>query len=348
LAEIGQTIFLIGSHPSKYSIPSDINLIKFPEYVYLRKISFPLKAYLTRKTIQSLKPDIIHAIGGGGSSWLAGLSDFHPYIITITGSDINLFTKKSLFYKRLTRDSLRNANGIICVSKDLKNKLISLDITGNKNIFILPFGVNTRIFRPAKDKQSIREKYNINHTSVVISIRAIQRIYNPMDIAMSIPEILDSCPDTLFLIFIYNKDEKLFKDFKVEIERSKTSTNVRYIEKIDNEQVLSEMYQSADAAISVPKMDGTPMSVLECMACGTPVVVSDLPSLREWIIDYENGLIVQPGDIKAISNSINYLLKNKKFAQSIGNNASQTIHKRGNLNDWSDQIMNIYDKVISG
>jgi len=342
-----QSTFLIGTHPPKQSLPSYVNYIRFPDYIYLRKISFPLRVYLTRKTIRSLKPDIVHALGGAASSWLARYAHFHPYVVTIMGSDINLIEQKSRYYKRMTMDGLRTANTIICVSKDLENKIKLLDIS-NTNVFVLPFGVDTQIYKPANNQKKLRDKLGIPHNSVVISIRAMQHIYNPLDIARSIPAVLSKCPDTLFLIFVYNIDDRLLNDFKLEVERGNTSKNVRYIEQVDDEHLLSEIYQIADAAISIPQSDGTPMSVLECMACGIPVIVSDLPSLRDWVIEYENGMIIQPGDISALSYSISYLLMNKLDTQSMGINASRTIHQHANLNDWVDQMMSIYNSTLAG
>lgn len=347
LAKKGHAIYLIGTRPLISPVPDCINYVTFPNYAYLRKISFPIRVILTRRALRKISPNIVHALGAAGSNWLARYSLFSPYCVTVMGSDINLLASKSLLYKRMTIESLKSANGIICVSNDLEKRMNYYNID-NKQIYILPFGIDTQIFKPFENKKILRDKLGIKHSSIVISIRAMQQIYNPNIIAKSIPSILETCPDTLFLIFVYNRDEEVLNDFRVEVTSSNSSRNVRYIDKIEDELLLARFYQAADVAISVPKSDGTPMSVLECMACGTPVVVSDLPSLHDWIIDNENGVFVPPGDVEAVSNSVRYLLKYRAKAEKMGDNASQTIHNWTDQENWVDQLMSIYDSIIHG
>ena len=68
------------------------------------------------------------------------------------------------------------------------------------------------------------------------------------------------------------------------------------------------LYQAADAVISVPESDGLPSSVLEAMACGVPVVVSDLPGPREALGPDHLELVVPVGDADALARVVNRLL----------------------------------------
>jgi len=64
------------------------------------------------------------------------------------------------------------------------------------------------------------------------------------------------------------------------------------------------LYRLADAVVSVPNSDGLPLSVLEAMACGLPIVASDLPGLREVLDGEMNEYLVPAGDAAALSAAV--------------------------------------------
>ena len=63
---------------------------------------------------------------------------------------------------------------------------------------------------------------------------------------------------------------------------------------------IPDLYRAADLVLSVPSSDGLPVSVLEAMACGTPVIVSDLPALRELTDDGADLSLVPMRDVDAL------------------------------------------------
>ena len=64
---------------------------------------------------------------------------------------------------------------------------------------------------------------------------------------------------------------------------------------------IPDLYRAADVVISTPSSDGLPVSVLEAMACGTPVIASDLPALRELTDDGADLSLVPARDVEALS-----------------------------------------------
>jgi glycosyltransferase involved in cell wall biosynthesis len=84
---------------------------------------------------------------------------------------------------------------------------------------------------------------------------------------------------------------------------------------------MAEVYRSAMIVISPSTHDGTPNTLLEGMACGCFPIVGDLKSLREWITDGENGLLVDSGSPSALAEAIIKAIKNKDLrAKAAGLN----------------------------
>jgi glycosyltransferase involved in cell wall biosynthesis len=75
----------------------------------------------------------------------------------------------------------------------------------------------------------------------------------------------------------------------------------------------------------VPSVDATAVSLLEAMACETPIVASDLASNREWIFDHERGLIVKPRDIPGLSDAIIELLSSADLRARVGKRAREIV-----------------------
>jgi glycosyltransferase involved in cell wall biosynthesis len=107
---------------------------------------------------------------------------------------------------------------------------------------------------------------------------------------------------------------------------------------------MAQYYNAADIGISVPYSDGTPSSVLECMACGTPVILSDLPSLRVWATHDKDALFVPNGDFIALAKAIILLLQDSKKYSKMARNA-KNIQDRIDYRIWMNKADLTYQKL---
>jgi glycosyltransferase involved in cell wall biosynthesis len=74
--------------------------------------------------------------------------------------------------------------------------------------------------------------------------------------------------------------------------------------------------------------EGLPMSVLEAMAAGCPVVATNVGGMPDLITNGVDGLLVPPGDPDALAAALQRILRDHAFAQQLGNAARQTIANR--------------------
>ena len=84
---------------------------------------------------------------------------------------------------------------------------------------------------------------------------------------------------------------------------------------------MADVYQSAQILVSPSTHDGTPNTLLEGMACGCFPIAGDLESIREWITDGINGLLIDSGDPSSLADAIIKAIKDKDLrAQAAGQN----------------------------
>src|SRR3989304_4436940 len=67
---------------------------------------------------------------------------------------------------------------------------------------------------------------------------------------------------------------------------------------------MADLFRRSRVVVSPTTHDGTPNTLLEAMACGCLPIAGDLESLREWITPGVNGLLVDPGDARALAGAI--------------------------------------------
>jgi len=279
------------------------------------------------------KPDIVHvhwAHFGSmiGSSWRG------PVVITAWGSDIYRTDELGAEYAIRLGESLRKASAITCDSQDQADRIGQ--IAGSKDgVSVIQWGIDTELFCPGESDPEFQRSVVEPGRPVVLSIRSFTPLYNLETIVEAFAQVLAKVPLAVLVMKKYNSQPEYVKAVEARIAELGVAHAVRIVEEIPYER-MPDLYRMADVTVSVPSSDGTPMSLLEAMACGSVPIFTDLPSLREWIDDGQNGYLVVPKDPAALAGRIlDVLLDGKRasrFAQHnqeiIRTKASQAVHMR--------------------
>lgn len=104
---------------------------------------------------------------------------------------------------------------------------------------------------------------------------------------------------------------------------------------------------ASDLYVSSSLSDGTSLSLLEAMACGLPVVVTDVPAILEWVADGENGLVVPRQSIEELAEAIVHLLENEDLAIEMGNKNLVIAKERADWNKNFQKLVQIYEKLLT-
>lgn len=105
-----------------------------------------------------------------------------------------------------------------------------------------------------------------------------------------------------------------------------------------SEQLLSR----ASVFVLPSHAEGLPMSVLEAMAAGCPVVATRVGGIPDLVTDGVDGLLVPPGDPHALAAALQKILRDPAFAQQLGNAARQTIANRYTVERSLERLEQIY------
>lgn len=110
---------------------------------------------------------------------------------------------------------------------------------------------------------------------------------------------------------------------------------------------LLKYYQDATLFVNPSRYEGLPTSVLEAMACGLPVVATDIPSHDELIISNKNGLLVPPNNSSELAVALRNLLDDQDRRRRFAERAREIITQKYDWEVVTERIINVYGQILS-
>lgn len=243
--------------------------------------------------------DVLHAHYLTGYGWLARLSGFQPYVVTVWGSDVFVTARESPLARGWAWAALRGAALVTADSTDLAQAAIDLGAR-RAHVRIIQFGVETSRFTPGPPSAKLQRRLDVTQARVVFVPRSIAPIYRTTTAVAAMAHLPD---DVVLVLTAANAEPAYLNEVRDEIRQLDVEDRVRIVPAIEHGE-MADFYRLANVVVSVPDSDGTPVSVLEAMACGRTVVATDVPSVREWLGPVTPELLVPPGDAVATAAAI--------------------------------------------
>jgi glycosyltransferase involved in cell wall biosynthesis len=110
---------------------------------------------------------------------------------------------------------------------------------------------------------------------------------------------------------------------------------------------LPRYYQMADLYLSASHVDGSSVSLMEALACGRPVLVSDIPGNQEWVEQGINGWLFKDGDVDDLAKKILLSAEHPHELTVMSGAARQVAEERA---DWEQNfpiLLDAYEAVLS-
>jgi len=112
---------------------------------------------------------------------------------------------------------------------------------------------------------------------------------------------------------------------------------------------LSKLFALADIYLMpTTRQEGLPLTILEAMANGLPVIASDIGGISQVIEDGEDGLLVKPGDVSELINAIRILKNDEEMRLGFSNAARKTIEDKYSKERMVDETLAVFASVVKG
>lgn len=291
-----------------------------------------------QNAIKEFKPDIIHS----GHIWI--LSDIAtkfdiPTVITSHGTDIIGYNAWDEFRKYFI-NAIKGCSKIITISDSNNENVLKAVPDAKDKIVQIRNGYDQNIFKKEEyNKTEILKSIGIEKeykNIVLFSGRLVQ--VKGVDILLQAAKMYDK-EDVLTIIvgdgILRNELEQLSKDLDLK--------NVKFTGSKD-QFTLNKLYNIADASVLSSRYEGFPLVVIESLACGTPLVCTDIDSMKNFMNE-KFGIMVEKENPEALAKGIIDVLNKKEeynsdeISKYIKDNYSQSL--------LINKVIKIYENCLS-
>ena len=296
-------------HP-RFPLPPRIGMLSAPGSLFLAGAR-----ELSRLTSAGLEIDMIdgHYIYPDGIAAVAlGRLFRKPVVLTARGSDITQYPNFRL-PARMIRWAMQNATALISVSAGLKAAMIDLGAAEQK-ITVLRNGVDLQQFIP-KNPETAQREWGASQKILISVGHLIER--KRVDLTL---EALKLLPGWTLVLVGEGPEEPRLQTLASQL--GLTSRVIFSGQKPHAD--LSDLYSGADISVLASSREGWANVLLESMACGTPVVASNIPGNPEVVTDLAAGLVVQENTPSCFAQTIEHLyqtrlsrLQTRKYAEAF-------------------------------
>jgi glycosyltransferase involved in cell wall biosynthesis len=228
-----------------------------------------------------------------------------------------------------------------------------------REAMVIPNGIDLSVFQPA-DRKEIRALLGIpqEHKVLLFTANSIRRnVWKDYEtLRAAIGQVGRQLHGDRVLFVALGEGAQSERVGPVEI---------RFVPYEEDSTAVARYYQASDIYVHAAKADTFPISVLEALACGVPVVATAVGGIPEQIkglqmeghdlrntnsnrfrLDEATGILVSPGDEEGLARGIKKLLRNAALRDGLGQNAAQDASKRFDLNTQLDVYLRWYSLIL--
>ena len=299
---------------------------------------FRLVPYLRALWIAAGRVDLFHVMANSGWSWhlfaapaiwigwLRGI----PVVLNYRGGEIEEFFERSFHW---VRPSL-NRVAVVIVPSGYTAEVFrrrGFDVRIVKNI------IDTGRFMPT-DRRSRLRTTNGPHLLVTRNLEPIYDIQTALHVLQRVSRVY---PETRLTVCGSGPDKAALLRLASELG---VSNAVTFAGNTDNDSI-AELYRSADVLLNTSLADNMPVSVLEALACGVPIVSTNVGGVPYLVMHEKTALLTAPRDDKAMAEAILSLVRNPELSRSLITAGLNQIQDY----TWSkvkQSLLPVYDSVV--
>lgn len=281
-----------------------------------------------RRGYELAQVDLYSGAAFYGAEWVTRVLRFvrKPYILSLHGGNLPELAKDQR--KRVER-LIRSAAAVTAPSPFLAN-------------VVRPFRPDVRIIPNPLDLASYEYKHRSTLRPKLIWVRAFHRIYNPLLAAHVLAEVTRCYGDAELIMVGPDKDGTL-DAFRAEATKLGLLKRVSFSGGISKSDVPAWLAK-ADVFLNTTTIDNTPVSVIEAMATGLPVVTTNVGGMPYLIEHEQTGMLVPSNDPKAMGNAVIRLLAEPSLASKVSQNARAKAETFGWDNvrpEWENLLLEV-------
>ena len=278
-----------------------------------------------QKVIDEVKPDVIHAGPIQNCAFLTAMSGFQPLVSMSWGSDMLIDADQSAWSRKVTRFALQRTTVLLGDCEAVRRKAQEYGFSGER-VVLFPWGVDLSHFSPGPD-EGLRSRLGWEDNFVLLSLRSWEPIYGIDVLVKAFAIVARELPQLRLLLLGGGSQATKIREILIQ---HGVMEQVHFGGQVTNEK-LPEFYRCADLYLSASHSDGSSVSLMEALACGKPVLVSDIPGNLEWVETGKQGWLFKDGDVESLAQGIRQAVNQRMQLTRMGEESRKLANARA---DW--------------
>ncbi len=299
------------------------------------KARYVVHARRVRALVESLRPDLLHALHLTSYGFLAGLSGFQPSIVSVWGTDVLEAPGVSPLHRWITRHALKRAGSITATGMRLAEATLPYAPRG-KPVSVIPYGVDLDAFRPAA--RPARPHPTIGAVGRLSPEKGFEHLLRAVallrDNGVTLDVVLAGDGPSRGAL------ERLTAELKI-------GPRVRFLGEVAHDDVPAVL-QGFDIFAMPSTWEGFGVSAIEASAMELPVVASDIHGIPDVVVDGETGLLVPPASATALAAAIARLAADREVRLRMGAAGRAFIERHYRWQDNAALMERLYADMVVG
>jgi glycosyltransferase involved in cell wall biosynthesis len=291
--------------------------------------------------IRRIQPDLIHAGPIQRCAFLTALTGYKQLVSMSWGYDLLIDAQKNALWRWITRYTLKRSAAFVGDCETVGKLAVHYGMDSEHSV-IFPWGVDLDLFQPSPGPSPLRRDLKWDQEEfVIISTRSWAPIYGVKDLVRAYIKALEAVPHLRLLMLGEGPEGPEIKSL---LKEAGVNDKVHLPGQVARQE-LPDYYRAADLYLSTSYSDGSSISLLEALACGLPVLVSDIPGNREWVVDKgagKVGWLYEVGEVEDLTSSIIKAEDHRNDLGEMGTAARKLAEAEANWEDNFPKLMEAY------
>jgi len=219
-------------------------------------------------------------------------------------------------------------------------------MNSNKSEFIIPAPVDTKLV--SKNMVFVNFLFDNNFLETDIIIGTVANINPIKGIELFInvaAQVAVNHANVQFLILgpVHSNQVPYFE----KLQRQCMSLDLKNVSFVGQQKDVRPFLKKLDIYVCSSLSESSPLSVWEAMAMELPIISTDVGDVGLYVENNINGFISKVGDTNAMSNNIEYLIKNKELLDSFGKESRKISVQKLDVSICADKHINAYSKILN-
>jgi glycosyltransferase involved in cell wall biosynthesis len=254
-----------------------------------------------------------------------------------------LLTSKKYSHRFLYRLASSLVSGFIAVSDQVGRVMVEVIGPIDDKITVICNGVDTKRYGQAVDRTLVRSQLGLEaNTRLIAMVGTLKKVKGHRYLIEAIASIVPRYPD-LHVLFIGDGD--LREELQAQVKRLILDDHIHFLGKRHD---VPELLAASDLFVLPSLWEGLPMSLLEAMAAGLPIVATEVSGTVQVMIPNKTGILVPPGDSQRLAQAIEQLLSDTTRAQVMGAAAKRRVETEFSAQKQADEHLTLYHRLLDG